>query len=81
MWLQGDRDDDPYAGKPESEWSAKRMVIRILMYPLCITLIIFGIYILFNNHAFRDIQVGSGLIAFCAYYLYIDFKILFGRKK
>jgi hypothetical protein len=70
-------DPDPYEGK--SEWSTKRILIRILMWPLCLAFIGFGVYIIINSPD-KNLRTGIGLITIPGIYIIIDLKIILTKK-
>lgn len=59
--------------KTEKEWSLKNILIRILMYPICIGLILLAVFLLFPN---REIAKGLGCLCIAGAYLFSDIKIL-----
>ncbi|NEN24214.1 hypothetical protein G3O08_11945 [Cryomorpha ignava] len=71
-------------GKPEvvkiervkSEWSLKRVLIRLLAYPFCISLIILGIYMISQSMTVRAVIAGIAAITIACIYLYSDIKIM-----
>ena len=63
--------------RPEKEWTFKKIVTRILIYPFCIGLILFAIFYLFPN---GKVVMGIGSFAFAGMYLYSDIKILMRKK-
>lgn len=66
--------------KETNEWSIKRIAIRILVYPFCIFLIVFGVYMVLHPLTYRTIPAGLGAIAIAFIYLYSDIKILTKRR-
>ena len=74
--------EDPYHDPDESpkEGSGKRMLIRIVMYPLCICLICLGWSMVFNPINNKSLFSGIGVVAICSYYIYIDLRIIFRKK-
>ncbi len=63
--------------KPEKEWTFKKIITRLLIYPFCIGLIIFAMFYLFPN---GKVIMGFASLAFAGMYLYADIKILTGKK-
>jgi hypothetical protein len=63
--------------KPEKEWTFKRIITRLLLYPFCIGLLLFAIFYLFPN---GKVFMGIGSLVFAGMYLYSDIKILIGKK-
>ena len=62
--------------KVTSEWSAKRIAIRLLAYPFCVFLIVLGAYMVFQPLTIKTILAGFGAITIASFYLYTDIKIL-----
>ncbi len=62
--------------KISNEWSFRRIVIRLLTYPFCIFLIVFGIYMTLQPLTIRTIFAGLGAITVASIYLYSDIKLL-----
>ena len=62
--------------KVTNEWSIKRTVIRLLAYPFCIFLIVFGVYMVLQPLTIRTIIAGLGAMTIASIYLYSDIKIL-----
>lgn len=67
--------------KPASEWSLKRIAIRLIAYPFCIFLIVFGIYTVFQPSSANSVFTGFGAAAIAGVYLYSDIKILMDRNR
>ena len=61
----------------EKEWSLKKMITRIFMYPFCIGLILLAIFLLFPN---GEIIKAIASIAIAGAYLFTDIKILTRKK-
>ena len=61
----------------EKEWSYKKIITRILMYPFCIGLILLAIFLLFPN---GEIIKAIASLAIAGAYLYTDIKILIRKK-
>jgi len=66
--------------KPINEWSLKRTFVRLLIYPFCLLLIAFGVYMILHPLAFRTRIAGVGAIAAGTFYLYLDLKIITSKK-
>ena len=62
--------------KVTNEWSIKRIIIRLLAYPFCIFLIVFGVYMIIQPLTIRSIIAGLGAMTIAIIYLYSDIKIL-----
>jgi hypothetical protein len=59
------------------EWTLKKILIRLILYPFCLFLVGFGIYILLQYYEdWRRWLIGVGCICFGIFYLYIDIKII-----
>jgi hypothetical protein len=70
--------------KEINEWSRKRFLIRLLAYPFCVFLILFGIYMVLQPMTIRTTLAGVGAISIASIYLYFDIKIMkakFDRKR
>lgn len=65
----------------ENEWSLKRMLIRIVLYPICLFLIFVGIMMIYHNISFRNMLSGVGLIFLCLIVLFADLKLWMKYKK
>lgn len=63
-----------------NEWSIKRIVIRLFLYPFCIFLIAFGVYMVLQPLTIRTILAGLGAMIIAGIYLYSDIKILTTHK-
>ncbi|WP_339917978.1 hypothetical protein [Yeosuana marina] len=61
----------------EKEWSNKKIITRIFMYPFCIGLILLAIFLLIPN---GEIIKGIVSIGIAGAYLFADIKILFRKK-
>ncbi|MGZ0017503.1 hypothetical protein [Yeosuana sp. AK3] len=61
----------------EKEWSYKKIITRIFMYPFCIGLILLAIFLLFPS---GDVILGIGSLGIAGTYLFTDIKILIGKK-
>ena len=66
--------------KPEKEWTFKKIVIRLFLYPFCLFLIGFGVYMIFNPVNWKTQGAGIGAIVFASIYLYSDLKIIIEKK-
>jgi hypothetical protein len=62
----------------KEEWSLIQILIRVVMYPLCLSLIAIGGWSTFQS--LNGFFLGLATIAICSVYLYSDFKILRGLK-
>ena len=70
------------ASKVETEWSFKNSLLRLLLYPLSISLIVLGGY--FLSHPIgseRSVFAALIAMALACVYLYSDIKILATKKK
>ena len=65
----------------EKEWTVKKIIIRILTYPLCLFFIGCGIIMIHEPINEKSILYGSGIIIICLVYLYTDVRILIKRKR
>jgi hypothetical protein len=63
--------------KIEREWSIKKVITRIFLYPICIGLILLAIFLFFPND---EIILGIGSLSIAGMYLFADIKILLGKK-
>ncbi|MBZ9731674.1 hypothetical protein LB467_18475 [Salegentibacter sp. JZCK2] len=63
--------------KPEREWTFKKIITRLLIYPFCIGLILFALFYLFPN---GKVFMGIASLGFGGMYLYADIKILIEKK-
>ena len=63
---------------PEKEWTLKKILTRIFMYPLCAILIMIGIYLIIEV-GYKSTIPAVGCIAAGAIYLYSDLKIITKR--
>ncbi|WP_407515703.1 hypothetical protein KFZ70_15165 [Tamlana fucoidanivorans] len=61
----------------EKEWSYKKIITRIFMYPFCIGLILLAIFLLFPD---GKIIYAIACLAIAGAYLFSDIKILIGKK-
>jgi hypothetical protein len=66
--------------KETNEWSIKRIAIRLVAYPFCIFLILFGSSAIIHPLTSKSIFVGLGAIAIASVYLYSDITLLCKRK-
>lgn len=66
----------------ENEWSIKRMLVRLVLYPVCVIFIFLGIMMIYKHISFRNMTAGIGLIFLCVIVLFADIKlwIKFKRK-
>jgi hypothetical protein len=65
----------------ENEWSLKRIVVRLFMYPLCLGLIAVGLFVIANPTNWKSQGAGLAAIVFACYYLYADIKLINEQKK
>ena len=65
----------------ENELSLKRMIFRIIMYPICLLLIIAGFAMIYSHITPRNALAGIGLIAFAIIIFYSDIKLLMNYIK
>ena len=65
----------------ENEWSFKRMVFRIIIYPICILFIVAGVMMIYYHITLRNALAGVGLIALAIVILYADIKLWLGYKR
>jgi hypothetical protein len=66
--------------EPEKEWTFKKVVIRLLAYPICLFLIGFGLYMIFNPVTWKSQGAGIGAMTIAAIYLYTDLKMIMKNK-
>ncbi|TMI63090.1 MAG: hypothetical protein E6H07_15980 [Bacteroidetes bacterium] len=64
-----------------NEWSIKRIIFRLFVYPFCIFLIVFGVYLVLQPLTAKSIAAGLGAIMVAGIYLYSDIKILSAKKE
>lgn len=73
--------EKPNKKKVEGEWTLRRTLIRIIAYPFCLFLIVFGIYMVLNSKNSRSLMAGTGAVIIAAIYLFLDLRILiYGDK-
>lgn len=60
----------------ENEWSFKNILIRIIFYPFCISLIILGCYMILTPINHKSMGAGVGIIILSSTYLSCDIRIL-----
>ncbi|MEA4974540.1 MAG: hypothetical protein VB046_02275 [Paludibacter sp.] len=65
----------------ENELSFKRMLFRIIIYPICLIMILVGILMIYYHITLRNALAGVGLIALAIVILYADIKLFFNYKK
>lgn len=65
----------------ENEWSLKRMLVRIVLYPVCLIFIFLGIVMIYQHISFRNLTAGIGLIILCVIVLFVDIKLWIRFKK
>lgn len=66
--------------KRKNEWGKKRNLIRLIAYPFCIFLIVFGVYMVLQPLTIRTSIAGVGAITIASIYLYSDIKILTAKN-
>ncbi|MPM03357.1 hypothetical protein SDC9_49622 [bioreactor metagenome] len=64
--------------KPEKEWSLKRILIRVILYPLCMFLIGLSIFVAIPE---REYLLALGIFGFVGVYLFSDIKMILKSKK
>jgi hypothetical protein len=64
---------------PEKEWTLKKIIVRLLLYPLCLSLITIGIWLIIETKLKAIIPSGL-IIAGASIYLYTDLMIITKRK-
>lgn len=62
------------------EWSMKKIAFRLFMYPFCIFLIVFGVYMIINPQSINTIIAGLGAMALASIYLFLDIKIFMTKR-
>jgi protein-S-isoprenylcysteine O-methyltransferase Ste14 len=66
--------------KQESEWTLKRTIVRLFIYPFCLFLIGLGFYMFLHPLSFRNAMAGVGAIIFGAFFLYLDIRIILTKN-
>jgi hypothetical protein len=66
---------------PANEWTFKRTLLRIIIYPFCVFLIVLGVYMIIEPVNYRTPSAGLGAIVIATVYLYSDLKILLMKKQ
>lgn len=66
--------------KPINEWTFKRSIIRVIIYPFCLFFLILGVYMIFNPINIKSQIAGVGAISAATFYLYLDLKIITSKK-
>lgn len=84
MYHLGDAiNNKPYVAPPvvvTNEWSAKRIVTRIFLYPLALFLILLALYFLFTPASYgRGLFAALSAAALAVTYLYMDIKMIMGK--
>lgn len=84
MYHLGDAiNNEPYEAAKEvviNEWSAKRIVTRIFLYPLALFLILLALYFLFTPASYgRGLFAALSAAALAVTYLYMDIKMIMGK--
>ena len=64
-----------------SEWTLKKILIRLIAYPFCLSLIILGVYMIIELVNGRTRGAGIGAIVAAITYLWIDIKIIYKKNK
>lgn len=65
----------------ENEWGLKRIAIRLIAYPFCIFLIVFGGYTVLQTESASSVFYELCAAAIACVYLYSDIKILMDRNR
>lgn len=65
--------------KPEKEWTFKKVVVRLIAYPLCLLLIGLGFYAIISPVNWKTPLASIGAMTIAAIYLYSDLKGLFKK--
>ena len=60
----------------KNEWSLKRILMRLILYPFCLFLIGLGVFGILLYRNFAGWVVGFFLIYFGLMFLYIDIKVI-----
>ena len=63
------------------EWTLKRILGRLILYPCYLALVGGGIYMLLHPINWLSGIVSAAMIYFGAFYLYIDVKIIILKKR
>ncbi|SRX73747.1 hypothetical protein [Aequorivita antarctica] len=63
--------------KPEKEWSAKNILIRLFTYPFCLFLIGINVFLIIPNGQYI---LALGSLAMVSFYLIVDLKMIFREK-
>ncbi len=66
--------------QPEKEWTLKKVIIRLLVYPFCLFLIGFGLYMIFNSVNWKSQGAGIGVMTIAIIYMYSDLKMIIKNK-
>jgi len=64
-----------------SEWTLKRILGRLILYPCYLAIVGGGIYMLLHPIGWMSGVAGVGMIYFGIFYLYIDVKIIILKKR
>lgn len=65
----------------ENEYSFKRVLFRIIVYPICLLMILGGILMIYYHITLRNALAGVGSIALAVVILYADIKLFVNYKK
>jgi len=63
-----------------NNWSFKEVTLRVLLYPFCIFLIIFGFYMVFEMTTIQSRLSGFGAILASVLYFYSDYKLILKNR-
>ena len=66
--------------EPEKEWTLKKIIVRLIMYPFCIFLIVLGVNMFFKPINYKTQSAGIGAIVIASVYLYSDLLIITKRE-
>ena len=65
---------------PEKEWTLSMILKRLLLYPISLSLIILGIYVIFHSPNYVGLPMGIVTIIMPSIYLYSDIQIITKQK-
>jgi hypothetical protein len=65
----------------DNEWSPKRLLIRLILYPVSMFFIFLGVVMIYQQISFRNLVAGILLISLCVAVLYADIKLWSKYKK
>ena len=60
----------------KNEWSFFKIIKRLIMYPFCLFLFGFGLYMIVNHENIKSVFIGIGVVVISSLYLYSDLKII-----